>query len=145
MIFVTVGTTAFEGLIRAADELGVVEEVVVQKADGGYSPSNCEYFDYSDQFDQYIEAAEIVVTHGGAGTLLQLIGGGKRVVGVANDERDDLHQSDLLGKLSDDGYIIWCRDLARLAESIQEARGYRFAEYTKPQCDIAMQIARDFG
>lgn len=145
MIFVTVGTTAFEGLIQAADKLDKNSDVVIQKADGKYEPKNHEFFDYTDNFADYLDKADIVATHGGAGTLFDLIGRGKKVVGVANEERDDLHQWDLLKKLSEEAHIIWCKDLKNLAKCVEQAKTFAPKKYQKPECHIAEEIIKEFA
>lgn len=140
MIFVTVGTTAFEGLAKAADALDLKEEIIIQIADGKYVPKNHKHFRYSENFNDYIDRAEVVVTHGGAGTLFQLINSGKRVVGIANNERNDLHQPDILKKLSDEGHIIWCRDLGQIERDIKRAKTKNFVPYKAPQSTIIDEI-----
>jgi len=144
MIFVTVGTTAFEGLTKAADGLELKDEIIIQKADGKYLPQNKEFFEYSEKFDQYVDRAEVIVTHGGAGTLFKLINAGKRVVGVANEERTDLHQWDILKKLSDEGHIIWCQDLNKLGSYIEKAKTEKFMEYQPPKSRIAKEIIEKY-
>jgi beta-1,4-N-acetylglucosaminyltransferase len=145
MIFVTVGTTAFEGLIEAADRLPKDLGVVIQKADGQYEPKNHPFFDYTDKFDEYVRKADLVVTHGGAGTLFDLMDKGKKIIGVANEERSDHHQSDLLQELSDSGYILWCRDLTDLARTVTEGLGFTPQNYVKPESNIAKDIVSRFA
>jgi beta-1,4-N-acetylglucosaminyltransferase len=145
MIFVTVGTTAFEGLIKAADLLPKDLEVVLQKANGKYEPQNHQSFVYTDKFEEYVQKADLVITHGGAGTLFDLMDKGKKIIGVANEERDDLHQWDLLKELSESGYIIWCRDLKNLANEIKKAQNFKPKNYQKPECTMAEDIIKNFG
>jgi len=145
MIFVTVGTTAFEGLIKAADKLDSKEKVIIQKADGAYEPKNHEFFALTHEFSSYVDRAELVITHGGAGILFELLDKGKKIIGVANEERDDLHQSDLLGELAAEGYIIWCRDLNDLAKEVARAQEFKFKRYIKPECHMAEEIIAKFA
>lgn len=145
MIFVTVGTTAFEGLIKAADKIDKKEDVIIQKADGVYEPQNHEFFEITHEFSKYVDRAELVITHGGAGILFELLDKGKRIIGVANEERDDQHQSDLLGELAAEGYIIWCRDLSKLSKEIAKARNFEFRKYKKPECHMAEEIIKKFA
>lgn len=145
MIFITVGTTAFEGLIEAADTLPKDLDVIIQKADGKYTPRNHEYMEYTDQFADYVQRADIVITHGGAGTLFDLMDKGKKIIGVANEERSDHHQADLLKELSDSGYILWCRDLNNLGGYIEQAKNFQPKKYQKPENNIAKDIIRQFA
>jgi beta-1,4-N-acetylglucosaminyltransferase len=144
MIFVTVGTTPFEGLVKKADSLDL-KDVLIQRANGRYTPQNHKCLDFSDKFEEHLSAAEVVVTHGGAGTIFKLLEMKKRIVGVANEERSDLHQWDLLKKLSEEGYLIWCRDIAELETCIAMAREKEFKKYTPPKNSISQKIIKEFS
>ena len=145
MILVTVGTTPFEGLIKAADVLDTGDEVIIQKAAGKYRPQNKQFFEYIEDFDQYLKKAEVVITHGGAGTLFKLLRMGKKVVGVANTERMDKHQPDLLKKLSGEGYIVWCQDVNDLAKCLREVQKKKLKPYQPPECTIADEVISKFA
>lgn len=144
MILVTVGTTEFNGLVKAADELTLADDVVIQKSDGSYIPQQKEFFEYSEDFDDYVKKADVVVTHGGAGTIFKLLSLGKKIVGVANEERSDLHQWDLLKKLSDLEHLSWCKDVNDLESCIKQAKEKDFQKYTKPKNSIARDISHNY-
>jgi len=145
MIFVTVGTTPFNSLVKAIDESGINEEIVIQKSSGEYIPKNYKYIEYAQNINEYFDSAEIVITHGGAGTLFQLLENRKKVVAVANEERSDLHQWDILKKLSELGYIIWCENPDEICGCVDSAKKYKFNEYVKPKCKIAEDIIGKFA
>src|SRR4051812_4828817 len=94
MIFVTVGTGWFDGLVRGMDELAptLTDEVVCQIGLGEYSPKNCQYFRFAESLDDYMRSARLVVGHGGLGTIMGAARLGKPFVGVSNPNRLDLHQ-----------------------------------------------------
>jgi beta-1,4-N-acetylglucosaminyltransferase len=144
MIFVTVGTTAFEGLIEAADKLPKDLDIIIQKADGAYEPKHHEFLEYTHEFEKYVDAAEIIITHGGAGTLFDLMDKGKKIIGIANEERSDHHQADLLQELSDSGYILWCQDPGELAKCVEQAKSFVPKKYQKPENKIAEDIIARF-
>jgi len=142
MIFVTVGTTDFESLIETVDKLApeIDEKIICQVGKNKYLPSNCDYFRFKNSLEDYFDKASLVITHGGAGTLFRLLELRKKIIAVDNFERHDTHQKDLLKKLADDGYIIWCSDLEKLEELIVEIRHLNFNSYNKPICSIAYKI-----
>ncbi len=140
MIFVTVGTTSFNTLIKAIDETKINDKVIIQKSDGSYLPKNYEFFEYTNEIKKYYSEAEIIITHGGAGSIFKLVGMGKKVIGVANEERTDKHQSDILKKMADENYLIWCKDLTKINEAITKAKKTNFKKYTPPECNIAEYI-----
>ncbi len=138
MIFVTVGTTDFDSLVQRMDELApcLEEKVICQIARGSYIPVNCEWFRFAPSLDAYLDEARLVVSHGGLGSIMEVIRLGKPLVGVSNPDRHDLHQEDLLGTLEAGDYIHWCRSLDALPEGIARAASRTFAPYVEPACTI---------
>lgn len=145
MIFVTVGTTPFDSLIKAINESGFQEEVIIQKAEGKYIPSNYEYFDFTNKIDTYYSKADLVVTHGGAGTIFKLLERGKKIIAVANDDRSDHHQSDILERLSRDGYLVWCRDVVNISECLEKAKNTTLTKYRVSDCLIGADIIKKYN
>ncbi len=144
MIFVTVGTTDFDSLVQRMDELALClgEKVICQIARGGYVPANCEWFRFAPSLDGYLNEARLVVSHGGLGSIMEVIRLGKPLVGVSNPDRHDLHQEDLLGTLEEGNYILWCRSLSELPDGIARAATMSFAPYVEPPCTIHEEIRR---
>lgn len=138
MIFVTVGTTDFDTLAARMDELapGMDEEVVIQTGRGSYVPRDARHFRFAPALDDYYRRASLVVSHGGLGTVIEVLRLGKPLIGVSNPDRFDLHQNDLLGELERGGYLLWCRDLASLPDDIRRIPGMHFEHYHDPPCHI---------
>jgi len=143
MIFVTVGTTEFDALVRAMDALSAEpgEAVTMQIGHGGYEPVHSEFFRFAPSLASYYEQADLVVAHGGLGTTTEVLRLGKPLVSVSNPDRYDRHQEDLLEVLDEAGHLLWCRDLDRLGRAITEARGRVFVPYQLPPCHIHQVIA----
>ena len=110
MIFVTVGLhpAGFDRLVQAADEMAalVQEEVVIQCGGTHYKPRFSEYFDFADEpeMQRWLSKARVVVTHGGAGSILNALQIGKALVVVPRlkrfGEAIDDHQLELAEALS---------------------------------------------
>ena len=88
MILVTLGTQdkLFTRLIIKVEDLvkrGIIkEEVLVQAGDTSYeSPylKFCKYLD-EDLYDEYIEKASFIITHGGVGTITKALERNKKGV-----------------------------------------------------------------
>lgn len=142
MIFVTVGTTDFDDLVRAADQLAstLEEYVVMQIGHGQVVPLRARWFRFAPSLDEYYEAADLVITHGGFGTVTEVLSRGLRVVGVSNPDRFDRHQDQILQAFEEAGYLVWCRDLADLGASVERARTAQFVRYQPPPSRIAETI-----
>jgi len=145
VIFVTVGSTEFNELVKQMDELApsLGDEVVIQTGNGDYSPKNCKSFRYAVSLDSYYDQADLIVAHGGLGTIVEALERGKRLVCVANPATTDLHQEHLLRIYEQKTYLLWCKELEHLADAIQRARAMPFARYQSPECRIH-QVIKDY-
>ena len=92
MILVTLGTQdkTFIRLLEKIDDLiekGLIkDQVVVQSGYTKYHSSNMEIFDLipQDEFNSLMEKADIIITHGGVGSIISALEKGKKVIVVAN-------------------------------------------------------------
>jgi beta-1,4-N-acetylglucosaminyltransferase len=147
MIFVTVGTTDFDDLVRAMDALAPTlnEKVIAQIGRGTYVPTQIEYFRFAPTLDPYYGAARIVVAHGGLGTAIEVLQRRLRLIGVSNPDRYDRHQEDLLSTLARRGHMLWCRNLAELPQALRDVETCAFVPYETPDCHIADVIRQYLG
>ena len=105
MIFVTVGThnQGFERLVKKMDEIAgqIDEEVVIQVGYTDYEPKNAEWFRFKkyEEILEIIEQSNIVVCHGGAGILLDVLSKNNFIIVVPRlkefKEVYDNHESEL--------------------------------------------------
>jgi len=149
MIFVTVGTTDFDDLVRKMDELAPTlnEPVVAQIGRGEYVPVHMDSFRFAPTLDPYYHQARIVVAHGGLGTAVEVLQHGIKLIGVSNPDRYDRHQDDLLRALSERGHMMWCHDLNDLARALQEVHQRQFVPFESglASCHIARVIRQYLG
>jgi len=145
MLFVTVGTTDFDDLVQTMDHLAseLDEKVVAQIGKGNYIPAHMEYFRFAPALDPYFEMARIVISHGGLGTILEVLKKGRKLIGINNTDRYDLHQEELLEVFEEQGHLVWCREMSSLAEALHRADGQNFIPYHKPRCTIA-EVIKDY-
>jgi|GraSoiStandDraft_11_1057310.scaffolds.fasta_scaffold299893_2 beta-1,4-N-acetylglucosaminyltransferase len=143
MIFVTVGTTAFDALVRRMDELvpDLGEQVICQIGSGSYTPRQCDSLRFAPSLLEFFQRARLVVSHGGQGSIMEAVGSGKPLVGVSNPDRIDRHQDDILGRFEADQFLIWCRSLDDLGDCLTRAGSTTFRAYSEPPCRIHLVIA----
>jgi beta-1,4-N-acetylglucosaminyltransferase len=86
MIFVTVGThtQGFDRLLKAADDYASIstEKIDIQTGNSTYQPVYANSFRWatSDEIEKIIKKSRIVVSHAGAGTIIQVLKLGKPLV-----------------------------------------------------------------
>jgi UDP-N-acetylglucosamine transferase subunit ALG13 len=116
--------TGFERLVREMDKVAgkIDEEVIMQIGGTKYIPLNAKHFGFGteDEVKLLCQKARIVVTHGGVGTILNVLQEGATVVVVPRleryDEAIDDHQLVFVQELEKQGKITAVYDVERLEE-----------------------------
>lgn len=117
MIFVTLGTQAkdFSRCMKMVEDLVKqydLKNVVAQLGYTKYKPTNiiCFSFIPVEQYEEYMASADVVITHAGTGAIFSAIKKGKKIIAVARlkkyGEMVNDHQTEIIKKLSSDGYIL---------------------------------------
>ena len=134
MIFVTVGTAHFDPLVEKMDELAktgeLKEPIVGQIGRGMYIPNHFRYFRFLRSLNTAYDKASVIVSTGGAGTTMECVTRGLKLVVVENTTLMEGHQAQLLQEMEKRGHIIWCKELNKIATSIEEARRKTFTKFT---------------
>lgn len=117
MIFIATGTQnkQFVRILKIVDnaiEKGYVkEEVVAQTGFTNYNSKNikCIHFMSDKRLNEYIEKADLVVTHGGIGTITTALGYKRKVFAMARlsmyKEHINDHQLQIVDKFAKLGYV----------------------------------------
>jgi beta-1,4-N-acetylglucosaminyltransferase len=137
-MLITVGTTKFENLIKAIDrsefynllDKNGFTDLVIQKGIGEYEPNEYKNINFNNlkitvgklfnNFEEVIRQSEIVISHGGAGIILESLKNGKKLIVVVNDTLMDNHQTELAETLVKDGYAYFCKDLGKVTEFVDD-------------------------
>lgn len=136
MIFVTVGTheQSFDRLIKKIDLLkaegSINEDVYIQSGYSKYVPKYCEsksMLGY-DEMCNYVDKAQIVITHGGPGSIFLPIQYGKKPIVVPRnpkfDEHIDKHQMDFSKRMYEKNRIELVLDINELIDKIKNYKNY---------------------
>lgn len=118
MIFVILGTQdiPFNRMLEMVDNLieryGITEEVIAQVGHTQYNSKHfiCIPFMNEEDFQEHVKRASAIITHAGSGALFSAIKSGKKAIAIARlkeyNEMPDNHQTELVKKLSLEGYIL---------------------------------------
>lgn len=127
-IFVTVGTTRFDDLVDALANECVLEELkklgchqlTIQLGHGKEFPDasiavaksrygiTCECYRLKSSIADDIRTADLVISHAGAGSCIEVLNAKKPLVVVVNESLMDNHQIELAEQLHKDGYLLYC-------------------------------------
>ena len=127
MIFVTLGSQKFQfdRLLQAVDELKTDEEIFAQIGYSNYEPQNYEYKKFldRDEFENVMDKADIVITHGGTGAIIGAVKKGKKVIAVPRlkkyGEHVDDHQLQLVGQFKELNLIYACDEGMELEKALK--------------------------
>ena len=130
MIFVSVGTheQPFDRLVRHMDLLSekgtIQEEIYILTGYSTYSPRHCSHTKFLkfDSMMEKMEKARIIITHGGASSIILAFHTGKIPIVVPrqkkHQEHVDNHQVYLCRKLEQKGEIIAIYDIEKLENKL---------------------------
>ena len=152
MIFITLGSQKFQfnRLLKEIDQLIdeeiIKEEVFAQIGYSDYLPRNYEYKQFMDrdQFNDYIDQSDLVVTHGGTGAIMGAIKKGKKVIAIPRlskyGEHVDDHQLQIINEFEQMNLIIPCLNIEELGELYERRNQYILEEYHSHKENILNSI-----
>ena len=155
MILVLLGTqnNSFHRLLeeiqKNIDNGNIKEEVVVQKGYTKFESKDMTIYDELpiEKFNELIEKADLVITHGGVGSIINSITRGKKVIAVPRlkkyNEHVNDHQLDIIQTFDEMGYIIGIQEVQQLGEAIKKVKEFKPKEYIKNTGNI-IKIIEDF-
>ena len=141
MILVTLGTQdkSFVRLLKAIDkqiELGnIKEEVIVQAGYTKYESKNMKIFDLVSpkELDSLMKSANIIITHGGVGSILGALKYGKPVIAAARlskyGEHTNDHQKQIIDEFYKAGYIMALKDFNKLDTLLLKSKTFKPKKY----------------
>ena len=137
MIFVTLGTQDknFKRLLEAIQkqiDLGnIKEKVIVQAGCTKFKSNDMRIFDLvnRDEFDKYMADCNLLITHGGVGSIIGGLTHDKKVIAAARlkeyKEHTNNHQVQIIDIFSKEGYILALEDFDKLDEVLKKVDKFK--------------------
>lgn len=66
-----------------------------------------QYYRYKDSIAEDIQSASLVISHAGAGSVLETLQAGRPLIVVINELLMDNHQLELASQLAEDGHLSY--------------------------------------
>ena len=141
MIFVTLGTQdkPFNRLLEAVqkqiDNKKIKGKVIVQSGCTKFESKDMEIFDLipMEDFEKNISECDILITHGGVGSIVDALKRNKVVIAAARLEKYGEHVNDhqlqIIKNFSEAGYIIALNDFDKLDEALKLAKKFKPNKY----------------
>jgi len=155
MIFLIIGTQKFQfnRLLKQVDGLvknGLIDApVIAQTGNSDYTPRHYSYSRFYDknEFEKYVEEAEMIITHSGVGAIMTAVKRKKKIVVVPRlrkyGEHVDDHQREIARAFEKKGYVVRCEENDALDEIIIKCRDFVPPGYLEHSNEI-VKIINDF-
>lgn len=155
MILVLLGTqnNSFHRLLEEIDRLlriGIIkEEVMVQAGYTKYTSDAMKIIDFmaKEELEELQEKADIIITHGGVGSILLSITKQKKVIAVPRlhqyDEHVNDHQKDIIQLFHKKGYIMGIQGVEELEQAMQQVKEFKPKKYQQNH-DKMLKLIEDF-
>ena len=144
---------SFKRLLKELDRLKenkiIKEEIIVQAGYTKYESKNLEIFDFIDKnkLEEYQDKADLIITHGGVGSIISSIKNGKKVIAVPRlkeyGEHVNNHQKDIVENFSEQGYIIGINNIKELEKAYKDIKNFKPKKYI-PNNSKIIKIVEDF-
>ena len=137
MILVTLGTQDkdFKRLLVAIDreieKKNIKDKVIVQAGTTKYESKNMEIFDLipTDKFDELMNECDLLITHGGVGSILTGVTKNKKVIAAARlakyNEHVNDHQLQIIENFTKHNYILGLKDFSKLGKMLEKAKTFK--------------------
>ena len=159
MIFVTLGTQdkPFNRLLNEIQKQiankNINDKVIVQAGCTKYTSSDMQIFDLlpMDEFSELIEKCDLLITHGGVGSIIEGLKKNKKVIAVPRKakygEHVNDHQQQIIENFNAEGYIIGINDVSELSDALLRAKKFKPKKYksnTNNIIELVEKIIKDF-
>ena len=155
MVLITLGTQdkPFNRLLEEVDkqiELGnIKDEVIVQAGFTKYTSKNMKIFDLVDRekFGELINNCDLLITHGGVGSILTGLKNKKKVIAVPRlskyGEHVNDHQVQIIERFSEMGYILKYLEDDNLGDILKKVDKFKPKKYVSNTNNL-IKVIEDF-
>ncbi len=152
MILVTLGTQdkGFPRLLRLLEKKikeGIIKDkVVVQAGYTKYQSEVMEIFDSipKDELEKLTKKADLIITHGGVGSILTALKYQKPIIAAARlaryKEHTNDHQKQIIEEFSQAGYLIPLKDFSKFDKVYEKAKKFKPKKYVSHQQAFIKEI-----
>ena len=141
MIFITLGTQdkpfnrLLEAVQREIDKGNIKDKVIVQAGYTKFKSKDMEVFDLipMDEFDKLMNKCDLLITHGGVGSIVGGLNKDKVVIAAARLEKYGEHLNDhqlqIIDNFSKAGYILGLDNFDDLGDLLEQAKSFKPKKY----------------
>ena len=155
MILVLLGTqnNSFHRLLEEVEKNikdgTIKDEVIVQAGYTKFQSHRMRIIDLmsKEQLEKFQDEADLIITHGGVGSIVSSIQKGKKVIAVPRmheyGEHVNNHQKEIVKDFNDKGYIIGIEKVEDLKQAIIKMQNFNTKKYQSNN-EKMLKIISDF-
>lgn len=151
MILVTLGTQkqSFTRLLNLIEKANIKDEIIVQAGHTKYESKKMKILDFIDyqEMEKLIEKADLIITHGGTGSIVTPLKKGKKVIACPRlkkyREHVDDHQQQIVDIFSEVGYILKVDENSNLDDLIKEIKNKKMTKFISNTNNFLKQIQKE--
>ena len=151
MILVTLGTQkqSFTRLLNLIEKANIKDEIIVQAGHTKYESKKMKILDFIDyqEMEKLIEKADLIITHGGTGSIVTPLKKGKKVIACPRlkkyREHVDDHQQQIVDIFSEVGYILKVDGNSNLDDLIKEIKNKKMTKFISNTNNFLKQIQKE--
>lgn len=133
MILVTLGTQKqqFTRLLAYIEKAKINDEIIVQAGFTKFVSKKMKIFEFIDydKMNEYINKADLIITHAGTGSIVSALKKNKKVIACARlqkyGEHVDNHQEEIVEVFYEEGYILKIDDELNLDDVIEKSKKFK--------------------
>ena len=131
--------------------MSIKEKVIVQAGYTEYKTTNKQMKILKlmplDELEDLIEQADLIITHGGVGSITLSLKRGKKVIAVPRlheyHEHVNNHQKEIVQTYDEKGYIVGVQDVKELQEALSKIKNFEPKKYQTNNQKM-LKIIEDF-
>lgn len=154
MIFVTLGSQKFQfnrlliELDKLVEEKKISNDIFAQIGYSDYKPKNYEFKEFLDreQFAEFMDKCDTVITHGGTGVIVGAVKREKKVIAVPRlakfGEHVDDHQLQIIDQFTNMNFIVGVKETNEIYEALEQLKTMKFKKYVSNTENIINEIEK---
>lgn len=154
MIFVTLGTQdkSFKRLLEAIQkqiDLGnIKDKVIVQAGCTKFKSNEMDIFSLvsMDEFNEYMKKCDLLITHGGVGSIIDGLKNNKKVIAAARlkefGEHTNDHQLQIINTFSANGYVLNLEDFDKLGDLYEKSKTFKPKKFVSNNQNFVSKIRK---
>lgn len=148
MIFVTLGTQdkPFTRLLDYLENSTIEDEIIVQAGFTKYESKKMNILTYvsADDFEKYLNEADVIVAHGGVGTIMKALNNDKKVIACARlakyGEHQNDHQIQIINNFKTHGYLLELNEDNTIDACFEEIKTFVPKKYKSNQKEFLKHL-----